>query len=229
MASLMQLPPALATGEAESAGAGPGAAVGRGEDEEEEGGGGRGGRGTDDDGGAACCERGGDVERGRVLEGVLSALPTFSRRYSLGSEGLYASYVNDELGSALRHSESPNCQASLYVLVVLVWLWLWYILMMMVLGVVAVVVVAGAFCVVPVGDFVPLTRGVHADMTRKKNGDTHTNPFEVGADRETFVLSSRVLCERGEAEEQARMAAHRAVERQELKKKKNGNWFMAPS
>lgn len=54
------------------------------------------------------CEVDGDM--GRALEGVLSALPTFSRRYGLGSAGMFASYVNDELGSAFRHSESPNCQ-----------------------------------------------------------------------------------------------------------------------
>ncbi|CAN0404617.1 unnamed protein product, partial [Ectocarpus sp. 12 AP-2014] len=55
-----------------------------------------------------CCERGGD--KARVLEGVLAALPTFSKRYGLGRTGMYASYVNDELGSAFRHSERPNCQ-----------------------------------------------------------------------------------------------------------------------
>lgn len=52
-------------------------------------------------------------EEGDVLEGVLSALPTFSRRYGLGGAGRHACYVNDELGSALRHSDSPNFQASL--------------------------------------------------------------------------------------------------------------------
>lgn len=52
-------------------------------------------------------------EEGGVLEAVLSALPTFSRRYGLGGAGRHACYVNDELGSALRHSDSPNFQASL--------------------------------------------------------------------------------------------------------------------
>lgn len=57
--------------------------------------------------------------RGRALEGVLSALPTFSRRYGLGSAGMFASYVNDELGSAFRHSESPNFQVIHFVRVTL--------------------------------------------------------------------------------------------------------------
>lgn len=47
-----------------------------------------------------------------LVEDVLSALPTFSRKYTLGPPGLYACYVNDELGSAFRHSERPNCQVS---------------------------------------------------------------------------------------------------------------------
>ncbi|CAN0108937.1 unnamed protein product, partial [Scytosiphon promiscuus] len=59
--------------------------------------------------------REGDGYRRRALEGVLSALPTFSRRYGLGSAGMFASYVNDELGSAFRHSENPNCQMSLFM------------------------------------------------------------------------------------------------------------------
>ena len=71
--------------------------------------------GEEDGGGeeGAASDSGGDEkERARLLEGVLSALPTFSRRYGLGRAGLNVSYVNDELGSAFRHSESPNCQAS---------------------------------------------------------------------------------------------------------------------
>lgn len=52
-------------------------------------------------------------EEGGVLERVLSALPTFSRRYGLGGAGRHACYVNDEVGSALRHSDSPNFQARL--------------------------------------------------------------------------------------------------------------------
>lgn len=45
-----------------------------------------------------------------LVDGVLSALPTFARMYALGPPGLYACYVNDELGSAFRHSERPNYQ-----------------------------------------------------------------------------------------------------------------------
>ena len=65
-----------------------------------------------DDGTVGHRERRDEEERARVLEGVLTALPTFSRRYGLGRAGLHVSYVNDELGSAFRHSESPNHQAS---------------------------------------------------------------------------------------------------------------------
>lgn len=68
--------------------------------------------GGDDGDGVSYRERRDEKERARVLEGVLSALPTFSRRYGLGRAGLHVSYVNDELGSGFRHSESPNCQAS---------------------------------------------------------------------------------------------------------------------
>lgn len=73
---------------------------------------GEGDRGQQESGrGEGCCERGGD--KARVVEGVLAALPTFSKRYGLGRAGMYASYVNDELGSAFRHSERPNCQVRL--------------------------------------------------------------------------------------------------------------------
>lgn len=83
-------------------------------DGESDGGGRIRGSGGGDDG-VGCRERKEEKEKTRVLEGVLAALPTFSRRYGLGRAGLHVSYVNDELGSAFRHSESPNCQVSEYV------------------------------------------------------------------------------------------------------------------
>lgn len=108
MASLMQVQPSLAfrnnnhkeLAEAKKSVAGEGETDDEGDREQQESGRGEG-----------CCEREGG--KARVLEGVLAALPTFSKRYGLGRAGMYASYVNDELGSAFRHSERPNCQVRL--------------------------------------------------------------------------------------------------------------------
>lgn len=111
MAALMQLPLASKVEEATAAVTGGDHPAGVPEIDyaEESSGGGSEGREAQIVGGCP----GGD---GGLLEGVLSALPTFSRRYSLGSAGRYACFVNDELGSAFRHSETPNCQASFLVL-----------------------------------------------------------------------------------------------------------------
>ncbi|CAM9649338.1 unnamed protein product, partial [Ectocarpus fasciculatus] len=111
MAALMQVQPSLAArrnkdkedlAETKKSVAGEGEADGEGDRRQQE-------SGRDE----GCCEREGD--KARVVEGVLAALPTFSKRYGLGRAGMYASYVNDELGSAFRHSERPNCQMSLFM------------------------------------------------------------------------------------------------------------------
>lgn len=78
------------------------------------GGGGGGEEGEEGGGGGEGCERDFRLDARQsslsLVEDVMSALPTFSRRYATGHAGLHACYVNDELGSAFRHSETPNCQ-----------------------------------------------------------------------------------------------------------------------